>query len=79
LQLFETAAIDPKSTSRSSGVTLASSASSGYFVGMEIVFIICALFCHQRRLLILIIWASLMLTAQVAREACADDRERGQC
>jgi hypothetical protein len=48
LQLFEIAAIH----GNSSGATLASSTSSGCFVGIDIVFIISALFCHQRRLVI---------------------------
>jgi hypothetical protein len=52
LSIFEIAASDANSTSRSSGATVASSASSGCFVGIDIVFIISALFCHQRRLLI---------------------------
>jgi hypothetical protein len=52
LQLFEILASDANSTSRSSGATDASSASSGCFVGIDIVFVISALFCHQRRLVI---------------------------
>jgi hypothetical protein len=52
LQLFDIAETDANSTSRSSGATLASSASSGRFVGIDIVFIISALFCHQRSLVI---------------------------